>query len=53
MAWRQRRSIVIVVVLASILGVGFAGAQSPAGTFDSSRSYLRQRALVTTPVSRC
>ena len=32
MAWRQCCSMVIVVGLASILGVGLAGAQSPAGT---------------------
>ena len=32
MAWRQCCSIVIVVVLASLLGVGLACAQSPTGT---------------------
>src|SRR5438093_11929627 len=32
MAWRQCGSIVIVVVLASLLGVGLAAAQSPEGT---------------------
>ena len=32
MAWRQCCSILIVVVLASLLGVGLACAQSPEGT---------------------
>src|SRR6266571_8316296 len=32
MAWRQCCSIVIVVVLASTLGVGLASAQQPQGT---------------------
>src|SRR5215475_10057724 len=32
MAWRQYYSVLIVLVLASTLGVGLASAQSPEGT---------------------
>src|SRR4029453_3869763 len=34
-------------------GRGVRGRTVARGDADSSRSYLRQRALVTTPVSRC